>query len=203
MYYAHEEQQIIKKVRQITYQRTLELLEKTALAALRDAMQDDKRYQDVTGNSLTSTVIGIYHKGRLVKAFQASDTAEDPTMKTLRKGQWYPLTEYYDGTEAWFDEEGNPIKPFAGKEGKGGQWGPTLGNLYIHRLHTKVKNTWSIVVAIPVSYAQSNERIVATMQGVFDDIGYHVREFATARGNLSEGRVNLKEDGPVLGGLFD
>ena len=59
------------------------------------------------------------------------------------------------------------------------------------------------MVARPVSYAQSNERIVATMQGVFDDIGYHVREFATARGNLSEGRVNLKEDGPVLGGLFD
>lgn len=198
MYYAHEEQQIIKKVRQITYQRTLELLEKTALAALRDAMEFDKRYKDVTGNALTSTVIGIYHKGRLVKAFQASDTAEDPTMKTLRKGQWYPLMEYYDGTEAWFDEEGNRIKPYVGKEGKGGQWGPTLGKWYIRRLHTKAKNTWSVVVAIPVSYAQSNERIVATMQGVFDDISYHVREFATTRGNLSGVRVHLKEDGPVL-----
>ena len=203
MYYAHEEQRIIKKVRQITYQRTLELLEETALAALKDAMGLDKRYHDVTGNALTSTVIGIYHKGRLVKAFQASDSAEDPTMKTLRAGQSYPLTEYYDGTDAWFDEEGNPIKPYVGEEGRGGQWGPTLSKWYIHRLHTKAKNTWSIVVAIPVSYAQSNERIVATMQGVFDDIGYHAREFATTRGNLSGVNVRLKEDGPVLGGLFD
>lgn len=153
---------IFKVVRQKAYTATLATLEKAAEDVL---MRLDKYrgYKHVTGNTWTSTSIGIYYKGKLVSLFNKGAEDEPPTRVTLKKGEVYNLPYYY---------KGQPVgeSPAVGQYGQGGQWGPSLGPWYMHRQHSAKYKTWNMLVVIPVSYAGYNSGIVATLQAIMDDL---------------------------------
>lgn len=153
---------IFKVVRQKAYAATLATLEKAAEDVL---MRLDKyrKYKHVTGNTWTSTSIGIYYKGKLVSLFNKGAEDEQPTRVTLRKRERYNLPCYYKGAPVGKD-------PVVGEYGNGKQWGPTLGPWYLHRQHSAKYKTWNMLVVIPVSYAGYNPRIVATLQAIMDDL---------------------------------
>ena len=172
--------QVFKKIRQVAYEKTLDLMTKAAAHTLHELMSE-KQFLDVTGNALTSISIGVYYKGHLERALYGADYNEEPTRVTLKKGEVYNLPEYYDGSDARADDEGIHRKPFVGKRGRGGQWGPTLGKWHLHRFHPNVSNTWTMIAAIPVSYAGYNEHIINTMQQAYDSLAWNVKGFATVR----------------------
>lgn len=160
---------IFKVVRQKAYAATLATLEKAAEDVLM-RLDQYRKYKHVTGNAWTSTTIGIYYKGKLVSAFNKGAEDEEPTRVTLRKGERYTMPAYYKG--------GMVGVPYKGTYGNGGQWGPTLGPWYVRRQHSAKYKTWNMLVAIPVSYAGYNPKIVATLQAVMDDlpnvVGYNI-----------------------------
>ena len=100
----------------------------------------------ITGNAYRSFTVGIYEDGKLVDIVTTQD--DDPTMKTLRKGQAYPLERYYDCTPV-----GGAIGRYVGKIGSGGQWGPTLGPARIRRMRPKSRARYQMLVICPVEYA--------------------------------------------------
>lgn len=152
---------IIKLVRQRAYAATLATLEKAAMDVF-NRLDSYRKYKHVTGNAWTSTSIGIYYKGKLVSVFNKGAEDEEPTRVTLRKGERYTLPAYYKG--------GSVDVPYKGTYGNGGQWGPTLGPWYVHRQHSPKYKTWNMLIAIPVSYAGYNPKIVATLQAIMDDL---------------------------------
>lgn len=160
-------ERIFKRVRQMAYSATLATLEKAANDLLANHIK--AKFHFVTGNTINSIAVGIYYKGRCVSIISnAENTDGEPTMRTLREGQVYPLREYYDGTEP-VDDEGN-WAPYRGEYGKGGQWGPTLGIWRLRREHPAKRATWTMIVTIPVQYASHNDKIVKTFQGMMDDL---------------------------------
>lgn len=155
---------IFKRVRQKAYSATLATLEKAAMDVM-EKLESYRKYHHITGNTWTSTTIGIYYKGRLVSLFNKGAEDEEPTRVTLKKGEMYDKTYYYKGGLIGGDEP-----PYRGIYGQGGQWGPSLGPWYMHRRHSPKYKTWNMIVAIPVSYAGYNPRIVATLQAIMDDL---------------------------------
>ena len=185
--FAVESQQIVKKIRQVTYERTLEVLQNVATQTMAFLLNKNSRYySDVTGNTLNASSIGIYYKGELVGELHGSDFVEEPTRKTLALGEQYDLPYYYDGDDPRSDGKGGRRSPFTGKAGNGGQWGPTIGKWAIHRIHPAKSKTWMVLVVIPLSYASHNEKIVATMQAALDEFGTIIKGFGTIRGKFND-----------------
>lgn len=155
------EERIYKKVRQAAYSATLATLEKSAHDILdRFELIWDKKVFNRTGNAWTSFTIGIFYKGKLVRIVANADDEEQPTMRSLRRGQAYPLDEYYGGVEV------DPENRFVGWYGQGGQWGPTLGKWTIKRARVPKRYTWEMVFIIPVSYAGAVSGIVASLHSL-------------------------------------
>lgn len=154
---------IIKLVRQKAYSATLATIEKAAMKLL-DNLDDYRKYHHITGNTWTSTTVGIFYKGRLVSMFNKGAEDEEPTRATLKKGEVYNLPNYYK------DGYNGGENPYKGKYGQGGQWGPTLGPWHMRREHSQKRKTWNVIVSIPVSYAGVNHNIVETMQSIMDDL---------------------------------
>lgn len=100
----------------------------------------------ITGNAYRSFTVGIFEDGELLEYITTQD--DNPTMKTLRKGQAYPLSYYYDGTPVEAS-----LGRYVGQTGSGGQWGPTLGPSRIRRMRPNSKARWNMLVIIPVEYA--------------------------------------------------
>lgn len=155
---------IFKKVRQRAYSATLQTLQQAAEETM-SKLGSFKKYHDVTGNTWTSTTIGIFYKGKLVGMVNKGQTADNPTRTTLKKGEYYTLPTFYGG-----GVNEDPKYMYKGTYGKGGQWGPSLGPWAIHRMHPPKSQTWNFVVSIPVSYADYNLRITMTMQKIMDGL---------------------------------
>lgn len=119
---------------------------------------------DITGNARRSFTIGIYEDRKLVDVVTTS--GKDPTMKTLREGQAYPLPVYYSGISA--DAQGR----YVGSFGHGGQWGPTLGKKTIHNMKPKSRAEWQMLVICPVEYAawDANNHIHMVMSAISQDL---------------------------------
>lgn len=122
--------------------------------------------RNITGNAYRSFTIGIYEDRNLVDIVTTED--RDPTMRTLRKGQAYPLPEYYDGETA-----GGGSGRYVGTSGSGGQWGPTLGKARIHSMTPKSRARWQMLCIVPVEYASFDglNRIHAMLSAARDDMG--------------------------------
>lgn len=101
----------------------------------------------ITGNAYRSFTVGIYENGKLLEYITTED--DNPTMKTLKKGQAYPLPYYYDGTPV--------MTRYVGDVGSGGQWGPTLGPSRIRSMHPNSRAGWNMLVIVPVEYAPFRE----------------------------------------------
>ncbi len=147
-----------KRIRQMTYEKTLTLLKGVCHDAVA-AFQANREFYNITGNTITSFSVGLFYKGKRVYAEYLADEKMEPTRPTLRKGEKYDLPEYYDG---------HPVdKPYTGTFGHGGQWGPTLGKSRLSRAKSRVRDTWNIVAVCPVEYAKYNQRIFSTMYNTF------------------------------------
>ena len=155
-----EAQRLFKVVRQKAASATFATIEQTALN-LMSRLDSYRNYEHVTGNTWTSTTIGIFYKGELKALYNKGAEDEAPTRVTLRKGEDYDFAEVYKGEDT---------AGYEGKYGEGGQWGPTLGPEQMQHQHVAKRKTWSLVVMIPVEYANYNPRIVATMQNIMDGL---------------------------------
>lgn len=186
---------IFKVIRQKAYSATLATLEKAARDLLKH-FAEEKKFFSITGNAFTSFSVGVYYKGRLVSMFSMAQGAENPTRVTLREGEVYDKYEYYDGP-IMEDPETGDLRFYRGEFGEGGQWGPTLGPLYLQRQHFPKRQTWKLVVVLPVSYAGYNSKITRTMQRLMlklpQIVDYNVVRVENAP-SQSEIFAKLKED---------
>ncbi len=155
-----EATRIFKRVRQKAVSATLATLEGSARTIL-SQLDSYRKYRHITGNTWTSTTVGIYYKGQLKSLFNKGADDEAPTRVTLRAGERYDLPRYY---------KGELNKGYVGGQGRGGQWGPTLGPWHMRRHHVPKRATWCMVVMIPVSYAGYNPHIVETLQNIMDGL---------------------------------
>lgn len=119
---------------------------------------------NVTGNTRRSFTVGIYEDRKLVDVVTTS--GKDPTMKTLREGQAYPLPAYYDGRSVKY------AGIYVGTSGHGGQWGPSLGKSSIHKMKPKSRAEWQMLVICPVEYAawDANNHIHIAMSAISQDL---------------------------------
>lgn len=151
-------------------------------------------YRGVTGNAYTSVTLGLYHKNKLVYTNWNGKHAEPPTQRSLAAGEHYKLPTFYDG-------DSTEKKPFTGKYGIGGEWGPQLApwSIYSQRYNKGFKgNDWTVVVAIPVEYAGYNKKIVKALQNIMDDmpsvVDYKTVRVENAPQQTSLGREYLNFD---------
>ena len=120
--------------------------------------------RNITGNTYRSFTIGIYEDRKLIDI--VTTEGKDPTMRTLRRGQAYPLDRYYDGSDT------KSLGRYVGTEGHGGQYGPTLGRARIHSLRPKSRARWQMLCIVPVEYAQYDalNRIHNMLSAARDDM---------------------------------
>lgn len=156
---AQFETKVFKRIRQMTYSRSFNMM-KHICDDIIEQFLIQRDFNNVTGNALTSFTVGLYYDSRLVYIKNMRDeVGQSPTMKTLKKGQYYPLKKYFMGP----DVEG---KPYQGEFGGGGQWGPTLGPRKIKASRPVGRNKWNIIAVCPVSYAKYNREIYDTVERV-------------------------------------
>lgn len=156
-----------KRIRQMSYVKTFDILSGLCDDLVKSFVAN-KQFYSVTGNTVTSFSVGLYYKGKRVHASYAADFMENPTRKTLKKGEAYDLPIYYDGGNVT-DPSGTK-GPFVGSFGHGGQWGPTLGKSRISRAHSRVRDTWNIIAVCPVEYAVYNNKIFETMYNTYEEM---------------------------------
>lgn len=155
---------------QVVASKTIrELLHKAAREICASVSDYEKQVgmRNITGNAYRSFTIGIYEDRKLVDIVTTED--KDPTMRTLRKGQGYPLSKYYDGDTV----EGNGGR-YVGTLGSGGQWGPTLGKARIHSMRPGSQAKWQMLCIVPVEYATFDglNHIQMMLSAARDDMGY-------------------------------
>lgn len=128
--------------------------------------------RNITGNTYRSFTIGIYEDRKLIDI--VTTEGKDPTMRTLRRGQAYPLDRYYDGSDA------KSLGRYVGTEGHGGQYGPTLGRARIHSLKPKSRARWQMLCIVPVEYAQYDalNRIHNMLSAARDDMAVAIANCA-------------------------
>lgn len=153
---------IMKAVRQKAFTATLMTMNAAADRAI-DEILHDVDFFSVTGNAYTSISAGVYYKGSLVHVATVARHAKDPLRPSIRAGETWITKEFYD-------KSSTPLRKYRykGRYGRGGQWGPTLGTWTLRRVHPAKRNTWEIVIVIPVSYAKYNPKIVGTLQKMMD-----------------------------------
>ena len=159
---------VASKTRIVVNKTMRELLHKAAREMCASVSDYEKQVgmRNITGNAYRSFTIGIYENRKLIDIVTTED--KDPTMRTLRKGQAYPLPKYYDGDTAESNED-----RYVGTSGSGSQWGPTLGKARIHSMTPKSRARWQMLCIVPVEYASFDglNRIHAMLSAARDDMG--------------------------------
>lgn len=159
---------VASKLHVVTSKAVLELLHRAAkdICASVEDYERQAGMRNITGNAYRSFTIGIYEDRKLVDTVATED--RDPTMRTLRKGQAYPLDTYYDG-----DEAGGTAGRYVGTSGGGGQWGPTLGKARIRSMKPASRARWQMLCIVPVEYASfdSLNHIHDMLSAARDDLG--------------------------------
>lgn len=158
----------LRLVAAVTMRKLLHAAAKEIVAGVGDYEQM-VGMRDFTGNARRSFTIGIYEDRNLVDI--VTTDGPDPTMRTLRKGQAYPLPEYYGGRPV--EKDGR----YVGTAGHGGQWGPTLGRSRIHAMRPGSRARWQMLVIVPVEYAPFDalNHIHDMLSAVRDDMGEAIR----------------------------
>ena len=131
----------------------LAMLHNTAIE-LMEMYSDLKSYHDVTGNLLNSFAIGIYTDGKLVDIVDSNNVGRDePTRRTLAKGEKYEFQTYYDGSPVrHVMPNGKSVSsPYVGEYGKGGQDGRMAARRSLAQRHPKAK--YALIVVVAAAYA--------------------------------------------------
>lgn len=121
---------------------------------LMDEYDYTRTYQDVTGNLLNSFAVGIYNNGKLVEIIDASSVnRESPTRKTLRKGERYNLSAYYNGKPVrQVKEDGkSTTQPYVGEYGHGGQDGRMAARRSLQHRHPSGR--FALLAVVATEYA--------------------------------------------------
>ena len=79
-----------KRIRQMSYVKTFDILSGLCDDLVKSFVAN-KKFYSVTGNTVTSFSVGLYYKGKRVHASYAADFMDNPTRKTLKKGEAYDL----------------------------------------------------------------------------------------------------------------
>lgn len=146
------EVRIRKNIRNLVYERMNEKMSRAA-SHIADRIGEYVKFFNVTGNLFKSIKVGVYYKGELQSVYGAPGPA--PTRPTLAKGEKYNLPKYYDGIPSGFSTKaGRYKKPFVGKVGFGGQTPEDTDNLMMYYIKPPVRDTWALVVATGIDYAQ-------------------------------------------------
>ena len=160
---------VASKTRIVVNKTMRELLHKAAREMCASVSDYEKQVgmRNITGNAYRSFTIGIYENRKLIDIVTTED--KDPTMRTLRKGQAYPLPKYYDGDTAESNED-----RYVGTSGSGSQWGPTLGKARIRSMTPNSRAKWQMLCIVPVEYATFDglNHILSMLCVARDDIGY-------------------------------
>lgn len=131
----------------------LKILHNVALE-LMEEYEYTRTYHDVTGNMLNSFAVGIYNNGKLVEIIDASTVnREPPTRKTLRKGERYNLSAYYDGKPVKeVREDGkSTTRPYIGEYGHGGQDGRMAARRSLQHRHPSGR--FALLAVVATEYA--------------------------------------------------
>lgn len=157
--------------------QALKMLRNTAVE-LMELYSGVKDYHDVTGNLLNSFAIGIYYDGKLTDIVDANNVGRDePTRRTLAKGEKYNFQAYYDGTPVrHVMPNGKSVSsPYVGEYGKGGQDGRMAARRSLAQRHPKARYALIAVVATQyASYVQNKKghdvltRISDMLPGIFE-----------------------------------
>ncbi len=134
--------------------QALKMLHNTAVDML-EMYANVKTYHDVTGNLLNSFAIGIYYNGKLVDIVDANNVSRDePTRKTLAKGERYDLQYYYDGSPVrHVMPNGKSVSsPYVGEYGKGGQDGRMAARRSLAQRHPKSR--YALIAVVSTQYAK-------------------------------------------------
>lgn len=157
--------------------QALKMLHNTAIE-LMEMYSGMKDYHDVTGNLLNSFAIGIYNDGKLVDIVDSNNVGRDePTRRTLAKGEKYDLQTYYDGSPVrHVMPNGKSVSsPYVGEYGKGGQDGRMAARRSLAQRHPKARYALIAVVATQyASFVQNKKghdvltRVSDMLPGIFE-----------------------------------
>lgn len=158
--------QSVSRIMKVVRQKSVSAVEATLVSTVDKMISDIDRYwslkyKGVTGNAYTSVTAGVYYKGKLIHVANSGEGKDKPTRISLRKGQKYNLPSYYDGNSAL-------ERPFVGREGYIQGYGPKLGKKYVESNHPAKRDTWAVLIVMPMPYAEYHPGLVRTMQAIKD-----------------------------------
>lgn len=111
-----------------------------------------KDFISVTGNLINSFAVGIYYKGELQQIVSASNMGiASARRRSLRKGEVYPVAEWYDPVEPYAGTKGTPA--YKGEVGSGGAAGREAAIKKLHATHPWKRDTYAVIMVAPMEYA--------------------------------------------------
>ena len=113
---------------------------------------ETKDFISVTGNLINSFAVGIYYKGELQQMVTADNMRiASPKRKSLRKGQTYPVTRWYDPVEPYAGTRDTPA--YKAEIGRGGVSGRDAAIKKLKEIHPWKRDTYAVIMVAPMEYA--------------------------------------------------
>lgn len=144
-------QRMFRNMMEFTKEQMLQNMFYMACEMLKTAYET-KDFISVTGNLINSFAVGIYYKGELQQTVTADNMQIDPPKrKSLRKGQTYPVTRWYDSVEPYVGVKGTPA--YKGEIGRGGVSGREAAIRKLKEIHPWKRDTYAVIMVAPMEYA--------------------------------------------------
>ena len=133
-----------------------ERLKKSLPALIRLAL-DHAKIHHVTGNTINSYAVALWHEGKFLGFYSSyQELHKAPTRMTLKKGETYDQPYYWSG---------EPNKGYTAPTGDRNYWGQEEAEDFIGT-HFPSKNGWAYILVAAVDYAKYLEaRGTATVLG--------------------------------------
>lgn len=142
---------MFRNVEDFTREQMMQNMFYMACEMLRIAYEK-KDFISVTGNLINSFAVGIYYKGELQQMVTADTMKIDPPRRrSLRKGQTYPVTRWYDPVEPYAGTKGTPA--YQAETGRGGVSGREAAIRKLKEIHPWKRDTYAVIMVAPMEYA--------------------------------------------------
>ena len=118
---------------------------KESLPALIRLALDHAKMHSVTGNTMNSYAVALWHDGKFVGFYSSyQELHKAPTRVTLKKGESYDLPYYWGGDEN---------KGYTAPTGDRNYWGQEEAEDFLS-FHFPRKNGWAFIVVAATDYAK-------------------------------------------------
>lgn len=142
---------MFRNMRDYTKETMLQNMFYMACEMLRTAYET-KDFISVTGNLINSFAVGIYYKGELQQMVTADNMNIAPAKrKSLRKGEVYPVSKWYDPTEPYYGTNKTPA--YKGEIGVGRVSGREAAIKKLREIHPWKRDTYAVIMVAPMAYA--------------------------------------------------